>query len=117
MPGITDTRSSIGAVARAAAAADASFFAAGALFLKPCSQPTFLSFVQEHFPGQFEAYKRRYATSAFVSAEYRKRVAALVDSLCFEYKLGRRYAALPEAGETAGENPQLVESQPWLPFQ
>ncbi len=42
MPGITDTPGSIRAVARAAAAAGASFFAAGALFLKPCSLPTFL---------------------------------------------------------------------------
>jgi DNA repair photolyase len=117
MPGITDTRSSIGAVARAASAADASFFAAGALFLKPCSQPTFLEFVREHFPGQLEAYKRRYSTSAFVSAEYKKRVADLVDSVRFEYKLGRRYAAPPEAGEAATEDSPLVESQPWLPFQ
>ncbi len=61
MPGITDSRRSISAVARAAAAADASFFTAGALFLKPCSLPTFLAFVREHFPEQLAAYERRYA--------------------------------------------------------
>ena len=43
MPGITDSASSIRAVARAAAAAGASFLASGALFLKPCSLPTFLA--------------------------------------------------------------------------
>jgi len=116
MPGITDIRASIGAVARAAAAADASFFAAGALFLKPCSLPTFLDFVRQHFPGQLEAYKRRYSTSAFVSAEYRKRAADLIESICREYKLGRRYTDLPTAGEAPVKSTQRVEVQPWLPF-
>jgi DNA repair photolyase len=116
MPGITDTRSSIGAVARAAAAAGASFFAAGALFLKPCSQPTFLDFVRTHFPGQLAAYQRRYAASAFVSAEYRKRVGNLVESVCREHNLAHRYSDQPEAGETGAESSRLVEIQPWLPF-
>ncbi len=110
MPAITDSRSSISAVARAAAAAGANFFAAGALFLKPCSQPTFLRFVKEHFPGQLAAYQRRYAASAFVSAEYRKRIADLVDAICREHKLGSRYA------ETESLPENIVELQPSLPF-
>lgn len=116
MPGITDTRASIAAVARAAAAADTSFFAAGALFLKPCSQPTFLSFVREHFPGQLTAYQNRYAKSAFVSAEYRQRVAELVESICREYKLGRRYTDKPLDHIRPGDYAPRVEMQPWLPF-
>lgn len=114
MPGITDTRRSIDAVARAAAATGANFFAAGALFLKPCSLPTFLGFVEEHFPEQLGAYRRRYGSNAFVSSEYRKRVGAIVDSVCREHKLGRRYEEMPSAGEVAG--PELVQIQPWLPF-
>jgi len=126
MPGITDSRASIAAVARAAAAADASFLAAGALFLKPCSRPTFLDFLREHFPGQLAAYQRRYADSAFVSAEYKKRVADLVDSICREHKLGRRYSDQPETGTPETGQPEiggkpaagsLVTIQPWLPFQ
>ena len=39
-----------GRLARRAAAAGASFLAAHPLFLKPCSRPTYLSFVREHFP-------------------------------------------------------------------
>jgi DNA repair photolyase len=113
MPGITDSASSIRAVARAAAAADASFLAAGALFLKPCSLPTFLSFVREHFPEQLEAYKRRYAGSAFVSSAYRERMAALVDSICREFKLGKRHMYEDEAKQ---ESAQVIEIQPWLPF-
>ncbi len=111
MPGITDSRASISAVARAASAHGANFFAAGALFLKPCSQPTFLKFVRDNFPGQLAAYERRYGASAFVSAEYRKRIADLVDASCREYKLGRRYADQQEE-----ESARVVELQPWLPF-
>src|SRR5208282_5316798 len=113
MPGITDSASSIRAVARAASAAGASFLASGALFLKPCSLPTFLSFVAEHFPEQLDAYKRRYASSAFVSSAYRERMGALVDQICKEFKLGKRYMVEDAAKE---EGLVVVEMQPWLPF-
>ena len=111
MPGITDARSSIAAVAREAAKVDANFFAAGALFLKPCSQPTFLAFVRENFPALVPSYEKRYGDNAWVSPEYRKRIAAVVDSVCKEYRLGRRYA---EPAET--EPAKIIELQPWLPF-
>ena len=115
MPGITDSRSSIAAVAKAASQADACFMGAGALFLKPCSQPTFLSFVREHFPAQLAAYELRYGKSAFVSPEYRKRISDLVDAIRREYKLGARYGG--EADATAGaERPATLELHPWLPF-
>lgn len=115
MPGITDNRSSVNAVAQAAAAADACFFAAGALFLKPCSLPTFFDFVHLHFPEQLPAYERRYSASAFVSPAYRKRVADMVESIRREHKLGLRY------GDVTGEvivpkAPPPLETQPWLPF-
>jgi DNA repair photolyase len=113
MPGVTDNPSSIRAVARAAADAGACFFAAGALFLKPCSLPTFLAFVREHFPAQLAAYEQRYAASAFVSPAYRQRMTALVASICREFKLGKRYTY--ETSAAAEENP-VEELQPWLPF-
>ena len=108
MPGITDSRASIAAVARAAAGAGANFFAAGALFLKPCSLPTFLRFVEEHFPSQLTAYKRRYGTTAFVSPVYRRRVAEIVDSVCREYKLGKRYQEEEAKPEKALELPAVA---------
>jgi DNA repair photolyase len=116
MPGITDARSSINAVARAAAAAGANFFAAGALFLKPCSQPTFFRFVREHFPERLADYERRYGTSAFVSAEYRKRVADVVESVCREHKLGKRYLEHLATSDGFEETDRRIEVQPWLPF-
>jgi DNA repair photolyase len=116
MPGITDGRRSINAVAKAAKAAGASFFAAGALFLKPCSLPTFFNFVREHFPDLSADYERRYGSSAFVSPDYRKRVADLVDAICRENKLGKRYHDQLAVGESTARNVERVEIQPWLPF-
>lgn len=112
MPGITDGRASIEAVARAAAEADANFFASGALFLKPCSLPTFFDFVQRHFPAQLEAYRRRYGNSAFVSPEYRRRISELVNTACRKYNLGRLSHEEPPASQPAA----AVPLQPWLPF-
>jgi DNA repair photolyase len=116
MPGITDARSSINAVARAAAAAGANFFAAGALFLKPCSQPTFFRFVREHFPERLADYERRYGSSAFVSAEYRKRIADVVESVCREHKLGKRYLEHLATSDGFEEKARRIDVQPWLPF-
>ena len=113
MPGITDSRASVEAVARGAAEAGASFFVSGALFLKPCSLPTFFAFVEKHFPGQIEAYRRRYGKSAFVSAEYRKRVAELVEAVSRKYGLGRRRMEDAREGSDSGA---AVAMQPWLPF-
>src|SRR5215469_8091724 len=116
MPGITDSRASISAVARAAAAAGAQFFAAGALFLKPCSQPTFFRFVREHFPEKATDYERRYGSSAWVSPEYRQRMADLVNSICREYKLGKRYVDPLANEDQIPDPPKSIEAQPWLPF-
>lgn len=116
MPGITDSRSSISGVAKAAAQAGANFFAAGALFLKSCSLPTFFAFVRKHFPEQLPAYERRYSQSAFVSPEYRKRLADLVDSICRKYKLGKRYGDDGDTPAAQRARESVVELQPWLPF-
>ncbi len=116
MPGITDLRSSIESVARAAADAGACFLFAGALFLTPCSLPTFFDFVREHFPQQLAAYQRRYGASAFVSAEYRKRMQDLVESIRSKYKLGNRYMKDSEYPDAFEGGMKFGEAQPWLPF-
>lgn len=116
MPGITDMRSSIEAVARAAAEADAQFLYAGALFLKPCSLPTFFDFVREHFPQLITAYEKRYSASAFVSPEYRNRIRDLVESIRAKYKLGSRYLPNSEFQDAFAEKMPVAEAQPWLPF-
>jgi DNA repair photolyase len=113
MPGITDSRASISAVARAAAEAGANFLHANALFLKPCSLPVFFQFVRENFPALEKSYQQRYGQNAFVSPEYRKRVAELVESIRREFKLGER----TQFGEAFARQPIApVSPQPWLPF-
>jgi len=116
MPGITDSRSSIESVARAAAEAGACFLFAGALFLKPCSLPTFFNFVREHFPQMLSAYEKRYRASAFVSTEYRTRVRDLVDSIRAKYHLGNRYLPGSEYQDAFAADMPFGEAQPWLPF-
>ena len=91
MPGITDTAKALDAVARRARDAGASFFAAQPLFLKPCSRPVFLRFVETHFPQLVREYAARYGQKDFVSKAYRERVSALVRATVRRYGLGQRY--------------------------
>jgi hypothetical protein len=112
MPGITDTPAALDAMARRAKEANASFFAANPLFLKPCSKGTFLSFVRQHFPALEPSYEKRYADDAFVSKAYQKRVADLVAAVVRKYGLGRRRGEIATAREVYsaqdGEAQQLL---------
>ena len=99
MPGITDTPAALDAMAKRAKEANASFFAANPLFLKPCSKGTFLSFVREHFPALEGSYEKRYAEEAFVSKAYQRRIADLVAAVVRKYGLGRRRGEMAVARE------------------
>ncbi len=90
LPGINDTEDALDEVARRAAAAGASFFAAEPLFLKACSRPTYLSFVREHFPALEAEYTAQFGRADFVSMEYRTRMSGLVEAVCRRYGLGWR---------------------------
>src|SRR5580658_7873686 len=90
LPGLTDTGKALDTMAKRAKAADASFLAAQPLFLKPCSRDIYLGFVREHFPALESMYRQRFDSNAFVSMAYRKRIEALVRTVCAKYKLGRR---------------------------
>jgi DNA repair photolyase len=114
MPGITDNIRALDVMARKAKAADASFFAAAPLFLKPCSKKTFLAFIHEHFPEFDLSYAQRYAEDAFVSRAYQKRMRDLVEAVTRKYRLGRRFTdALPtrDAGLEAISSPGDGDSQ------
>jgi DNA repair photolyase len=90
LPGLTDTGKALDGMAKRAKAADASFFSAQPLFLKPCSKEIYLGFIREHFPALEPTYRQRFDSEAFVSAVYRKRIEALVKAVCAKYRLGRR---------------------------
>jgi len=110
LPGITDSEEALDGMARRAAEAGACFFAANPLFLKPCSRPTYLSFVREHFPALEADYEKRYGHADFVAKPYREQMARIVDRVCRRYGLGRR-----SVGEMmTGVTPPGVEH---LPFE
>jgi DNA repair photolyase len=90
LPGLTDTGKALDTMAKRAKATDASFLSAQPLFLKPCSKEIYLAFVREHFPALEPMYRQRFDSSAFVSTAYRRRIEALVRTVCAKYKLGRR---------------------------
>lgn len=102
MPGITDTAQAFERMASRAKKARACFFWAQPLFLKPCSRPVFLQFIEEHFPQLRQAYETRYRERAFVSKAYAERVRALVQKVVRKHELGERF------GETARKSVQPV---------
>ena len=91
LPGITDNEKALDGLARRASAVGASFFAAHPLFLKPCSRPTYLSFVREHFPSLQGDYAKRFAHADFAGRAYSARLAEMVDAACQRHGLRRRW--------------------------
>jgi len=103
LPGITDSEEAIDGMARRAAAVGASFFAANPLFLKPCSRPTYLSFVREHFPMLMKDYEKRFGTADFAATTYRRQMAEMVAQACHKHGLRQRSRdAVLTPRETAG---------------
>ena len=104
LPGITDDPQNLRQVVAAAAAAGAGHVHTNPLFLKPCSAQVFLPFLERSFPDLVERYQRQYATRAFVSADYRRRLAKLITELRREYGLPprqRKHETAPAADAQA----------------
>ena len=96
LPGITDSEASIDGMAGRAAAVGASFFAANPLFLKPCSRPTYMSFVREHFPSLQGDYAARFANTDFAAPSYRKKLEVIVEQCRQRHGLSHRISDYPE---------------------
>ncbi len=90
LPGITDSAEAIDNMALLARQADASFFAAMPLFLKPCSRPTYFEFVREHFPHLQVLYAEKFRDMDFAARPYRERLSALVRASCQRHGLRER---------------------------
>src|SRR5215469_3996501 len=82
LPGINDSEEAIDRMARLSAKVGASFFAANPLFLKPCSRPTYLSFVREHFPHLIADYHRRFDHRDFATPDYARQLSEIVQRAC-----------------------------------
>jgi DNA repair photolyase len=91
LPGITDSPEAIDRMAHHAAEVNASFFAANPLFLKPCSRPTYLSFVREHFPHLVADYHRRFDHADFAARTYARHLSHLVSEARQRHGLNRRW--------------------------
>jgi DNA repair photolyase len=106
LPGITDNEEALDGLARRASAVGASFFAAHPLFLKPCSRPTYLSFVREHFPSLQADYAKRFANADFAGKAYSAKLVEMVDAACRRYGLRQRWSdALLTRNEGGGRTP------------
>lgn len=90
LPGLTDNEAALDEVARQARAADASFLAGEPLFLKPCSRPTYLSFVREHFPFLEAEYTARFAHAEFAARPYRDEMERMVRRACEKHGIPER---------------------------
>ncbi len=90
MPGINDSLAQLDRMGWLAAAARASHFTSGALFLKPCSKHVFQDFVVKNFPHLAADYERRFADHAFQSAQAQAELAKKVEIVSRKHKLNLR---------------------------
>jgi DNA repair photolyase len=115
LPGITDTLEALDSMARRAKEANASFFVAQPLFLKPCSRETYLAFVRENFPKLESLYRFRFDGRAFVTDSYRKRLDTLVDLVRQRHGLQQRASdSLFTRGLQSGSHNDSSPDQPCL---
>lgn len=110
LPGITDSEEAIDRMARHAAEANASFFAVNPLFLKPCSRPTYLSFVREHFPHLEPDYHRRFDHADFASRPYAQHIARIAEEARRRHGLDRRWREDHDSREAHDPNDNRVQS-------
>jgi DNA repair photolyase len=108
LPGITDAPPQLDDLARQAAAAGARSIYGNVLFLMPSAMSVFMPFLEREFPQLAARYRRLYSRSAYVSGEYKERIARLMDDLRAKYGLNKR----AERPASPKGWPQL--SLPWL---
>jgi DNA repair photolyase len=116
LPGITDTAEALNIMAAKAKDAQASFFSAQPLFLKPCSKPIYLGFIRQHFPNLEAMYEERFSRDAFASQAYQRRLNLLVKAVCEKYGLGRKSRAdtaqMPSSVSRRGDREQALAFPP-----
>jgi DNA repair photolyase len=87
LPGITDSPAMLEDLARQAAGAGARFLHGNVLFLMPSAMKRFMPFLEREFPRLVERYRKLYGRSAYLPAEYKQRMQALVAGLRARYGL------------------------------
>jgi DNA repair photolyase len=108
LPLLTDSESSLDAVAQAARAAGSKTFGGQVVFLKPCARQVFLPFLEENFPLLVRRYRERFERAAYLRGDYPERIAERVA------RIRRRHGF--EQGFHQQEEPELWPSDPQLPL-
>ncbi len=72
LPGITDGRQSLTALAAATADAGGRYLAAQPLFVRPCIEPTLYAFLRQQRPALEGRYRRAFRGRGAVTASYRR---------------------------------------------
>jgi DNA repair photolyase len=86
LPGMTDDRSTLESVIKAAIGAGASYVASDVVNLRSAARKQFFPFLAENFPPLLPLYKRMFNSSAYVSNEYGTRLQNLVDEIWQKYR-------------------------------
>lgn len=81
LPGITDSRASLLAVAEAARRAGAQFFHAHAVYLQPATQAHFFPFLAAHYPALVARYRRAFTHSAYLPITYHRLLQARIEQI------------------------------------
>jgi DNA repair photolyase len=101
LPGITDGEDELEALVAATKEAGGKNIFANPLFLKPCSAAVFLPFLEKEFPPLVQQYQERYASRAFVSEAYHRRIAKLMAKLREKY--GIHFEREPRTSQQAND--------------
>ena len=81
LPLITDSKTSLLAVARAAKEAGASQFWANVVFLQPSAQRVFFPFLADEFPELLRRYQKSFRHSAYLEGKYPERMKEMVQEI------------------------------------
>ncbi len=109
LPGITDSPAALDGLVRATKEAGGKYIFANPLFLKPCSAGIFLPFLESHFPHLVENYRQRFASRAFVSQAYSKRISELMAKLRGKHGISTEFSHRSRGSHPARPNDEQMK--------
>ncbi|MEJ2007941.1 MAG: radical SAM protein [Acidobacteriota bacterium] len=87
LPGLTDSPAQLDTLARSASTHQAQFLFGNVLFLMPSAMAQFMPFLEKEFPQLVRRYRRLYRDSAYLTGEYKERIARQLAELRARYHL------------------------------
>lgn len=102
MPLLTDSRTNLEAVGKAASQAGAAYFGGGILFLMPSAQQQFFPFLEKEFPSLLARYRNRFGKHPYLRGDYAARIRDRIAEIRAKFGL----AAEPEPYEPVDAEPE-----------